>query len=47
MDRIIQVNTALDADRAGRTGLLPGVVLTAQNATQIILSPVTAISNAR
>lgn len=47
MDRIIQVNTALDTDRAGRTGLLPGVVLTAQNATQIILSPVTAISNAR
>ena len=47
MDRIIQVNTALDTDRAGRTGLLPGVVLTAQNATQIILSPVTAISNVR
>jgi esterase/lipase superfamily enzyme len=47
VDRIIQVNSALDADRAGRTGLFPGVVLTAQNATQIILSPVAAIGNAR
>ncbi len=33
------VNEAFGRDRAGRSGLLPGTVITAQNATQLILSP--------
>lgn len=33
------VNEAFGQDRAGRSGLLPGTVITAQNATQLILSP--------
>ncbi len=37
------VDTALAADRTGRPGLLPGVALTVQNATQIVLSPVTGL----
>ncbi|MDH3262646.1 MAG: alpha/beta hydrolase [Paracoccaceae bacterium] len=36
------VDAALGADPAGRAGLFPGTVLTLQNATAIILSPVTA-----
>lgn len=47
LDGIISVDASLDSDRAGRTGLLPGAVLTVQNATQIILSPVAAIGTAR
>lgn len=43
LGRIGDVNAVLDDERAGRTGLLPGVVLTVQNATQIILSPVVAV----
>lgn len=42
--RIDSLNAALAAERAGRTGLLPGVVLTVQNVTGIILSPVTGIA---
>ena len=34
---------AFGRDMAGRTGLLPGTVLTVQNATAIILSPVSAL----
>lgn len=45
LGRIGDVNAAFDADRAGRIGLLSGVVLTVQNATQIILSPVAALGN--
>ena len=33
------MNEAFGNDRAGRSGLLPGTVITAQNATQLILSP--------
>lgn len=47
MEGILTVNQALDADRAGRIGLLPGAVLTVQNATQIILRPVADIGTAR
>lgn len=35
------VNTALSSGEQGRTGLVPGVVLTVQNATSIVLSPIT------
>lgn len=38
------VQDALNSDASGRTGLLPGTVLTVQNATSIILSPVTALA---
>lgn len=47
LDGILTVDKALDADRAARTGLLPGVVLTVQNATQVILTPVAEIGTAR
>ncbi|MCU0912320.1 MAG: alpha/beta fold hydrolase, partial [Rhodobacteraceae bacterium] len=36
-----EIDAALGADQAGRTGLFPGTVLTLQNATAIVLSPVT------
>lgn len=41
LDRITDVDAAFNADAAARVGLLPGVVLTVQNATQIVLSPIT------
>lgn len=40
---IRDIDNALARDRTGRTGLLPGVALTVQNATQIVLSPVSGI----
>ncbi len=47
MSQIGSINQALARESRGRTGLLPGVVLTFQNATEIILSPVAAISGYR
>lgn len=47
LDGILSVDQAISADRAARTGLLPGVVLTVQSATQIILRPVADIGTAR
>lgn len=44
LGRLNEVDAAFARDRAGRAGLLPGAVLTVQNATQIVLSPVTALS---
>lgn len=41
LERIGDVDAAFNADAAARVGLLPGVVLTVQNATEIILSPIT------
>jgi esterase/lipase superfamily enzyme len=46
LDRIGDIDTALERDRQSRNGLLPGIVLTVRNATEIVLSPVTAISQA-
>jgi esterase/lipase superfamily enzyme len=43
LGRISEVDAAYGRDRTGRTGLLPGVVLTVQNVTQVILSPVSAL----
>lgn len=43
LSRMPDINTALRADELGRVGLLPGAVLTVQNATQIILSPVVGL----
>lgn len=44
MGSIAQVDEAFGGDRAGRPGLLPGVVLTVRNATRIILRPVGQIT---
>lgn len=44
LGRIRDIDAVLAADQTTRTGLLPGAVLTVQSATQIVLSPVTAIS---
>lgn len=40
------LSAAFRGDRAGRTGLIPGTVLTVQNATTIILSPVVGLAGA-
>lgn len=40
------VDTALAGDQTGRTGLLPGAVLTVQSATEIVLAPVATLSGA-
>ena len=47
LSRFAEVDTAYGSDSAVRTGLLPGAVLTVQNATALILSPVTALAGAR
>lgn len=39
LSRIAEVDGAFEQDRARRVGLLPGVVLTVQNATEIVLTP--------
>jgi len=44
LKRMSGVDAAFRNDRAGRAGLLPGTILTVQQATQIILSPVAALS---
>lgn len=44
LGRIGEVDQAFGNDAAGRTGLLPGVVLTARSATRIILTPVAEIT---
>ena len=46
LGRITDLDSALALERAGRTGLLPGAVLTVQSATQVILAPVAAIGGA-
>lgn len=44
LKRIGSVQAAFDADNAGRVDLLPGIVLTARQATSILVSPLEAIS---
>lgn len=44
LGRISEVDQAFGNDAAGRTGLLPGVILTARSATRIILTPVAEIT---
>lgn len=39
------LNSAFQRDTAGKSGLLPGTVLTVRNATQLILSPALALQN--
>jgi esterase/lipase superfamily enzyme len=45
MSKIGVVQAAFDNDNAGRVGLLPGLVLTAQKATEVIVSPAVAIND--
>ena len=45
LDRLGDVSNAFEADRQARIGLLPGVVLTVQNATQIVLRPVATVAS--
>ena len=45
LDRISDVQGAFEKDRRTRLGLLPGVVLTIQNATQVILSPLATVAS--
>lgn len=45
MGSITDIDAALTRDERGRVGLLPGVVLSVQNATEIILAPVGVISD--
>jgi esterase/lipase superfamily enzyme len=40
LSRIGDIDAAFGADRSGKPGLLPGLVLTVQNATQVILTPI-------
>jgi esterase/lipase superfamily enzyme len=46
LERFSEVRGAYDGDAAGRIGLLPGAVLTVQNATKVILSPVAELGEA-
>lgn len=45
LDSIGQIEGAFEADRARRIGLISGAVLTVQNATQIVLTPVAEIAS--
>ena len=45
LSRLGEVSNAFEADRKARIGLLPGVVLSVQNATQIVLRPVGAVAS--
>jgi esterase/lipase superfamily enzyme len=44
---IVGIDAAFRADTQSRVGLLPGLVLTVRNATEIILAPVGAIADTR
>lgn len=44
MSRVADVDAAFGSDQRGKVGLLPGVVLTVQNATQIVLAPVGVVA---
>lgn len=43
LGRLADVDAAFDRDRTGRTDLLTGTVLTLQEATRVVLSPVAAV----
>jgi esterase/lipase superfamily enzyme len=44
-DRVLDVSTALNTDQRNRVGLLPGVILTVRNATQVVLAPVVIVGD--
>ena len=43
LGQIWAIQGAFEADRRRQIGLLPGIVLTVQNATEVILSPLVAV----
>jgi len=43
LERITDLEGAFERERVARIGLLPGVILTVQNATQVIISPIAPI----
>lgn len=45
LDRIGDIESAFERDRVSRVGLVSGVVLTVQNATQIVLTPIASVAN--
>jgi esterase/lipase superfamily enzyme len=45
LGRIGSVQAAFDSDNAGRVGILPGLVLTARNATAIVVKPLEVIND--
>jgi esterase/lipase superfamily enzyme len=45
LDRIGDIESAFERDRVSRVGLVSGVVLTVQNATQIVLTPVAGVAD--
>lgn len=45
LDRIGDLESAFEKDRIARVGLVSGVVLTVQSATQVILRPVVGVAN--
>lgn len=45
LGRITDIDAALERDRVSRVGLVSGVVLTVQNATEVILHPVARIAS--
>lgn len=45
LQRISDIEGAFEADRAARVGLLPGVVMTVQSATQVVLTPIATVGN--
>jgi esterase/lipase superfamily enzyme len=44
---IVGIDEAFRADARSRVGLLPGLVLTVRNATEVVLAPVGAIADAQ
>lgn len=47
LQRITDIEGAFEGDRAKRVGLLPGVVMTLQNATEIVLTPIATVGSGR
>lgn len=45
MERIVDIQGAFEQDRQVRQGLIPGVVLTVQSATQIVLRPLAQVAS--
>lgn len=45
LDKIGSLDAALSADQAGKTSFFGGIVLSVQNATKVVLSPVAALAN--
>lgn len=45
LSRIADIEGAFENDRVSRVGLLPGVVMTVQNATQVVLRPVATVGS--